>query len=105
MPVDGADSEHVESTAVVPQGSVVGPLLYAIYYFDVPENDETMINVFADDTGLLCSSSNPCSVFRFIQHHLNELQEYFCKWKSKVNPSKHWQSFFHDKDHRINFQC
>ena len=54
--VDGVDSEKQTSSAGVPQGSVVGPILYTIYYADIPENDDTMLNTFADDTGVLASS-------------------------------------------------
>ena len=86
--VDGADSEEFQMTAGVPQGSVVGPILYTIFYADVPEGSDTMMSAFADDTGSLAFSVSVLLVFRYIQHHLNDLYEYYQRWKTRVNASK-----------------
>ena len=86
--MDGTDSDQFELTAGVPQGSVVGPTLFSIYYADVPEDGDTEINVFADDTGVIASSVSLRLAFRYVQQHLNELSKYYTRWKIKVNASK-----------------
>jgi hypothetical protein len=74
--------------AGVPQGSILGPLLYTIYTADIPLHPSTVLSTFADDTCILSPHPDPNQASAFLQSHLNELQEWFRKWRIKANESK-----------------
>ena len=46
-------SQWRQTTAGVPQGSILGPLLFLIFVTDITEGFESDIHLFADDTSLM----------------------------------------------------
>ena len=48
--VRGAYSEWFDVISGVPQGSVLGPILFLIYVNYIPEIVNSSVNIFADDT-------------------------------------------------------
>ena len=90
--VDGEASSSAPVVSGVPQGTVLGPLLFLIYINDMPNvvSEGTFIRLFADD----------CLVYRYInkktaeqdqlilQRDLQSLHEWTVKWGMKFNPSK-----------------
>lgn len=72
----------------VPQGSVLGPVLYLLFTADLPKTLVTTIATFADDTAILSSHSNPYTASKHLQENLDLLQLWLNKWRIKVNVTK-----------------
>ena len=56
--VNGANSSYVEVTTGVPQGSVLGPLLFLLYVNDINNAITSQIKLLADDSVLNRNISN-----------------------------------------------
>ena len=57
--VNGQGSPWIAVVSGVPQGSVLGPLLFLLFVNDLPEWIKTIITTFADDTKLWTQISCP----------------------------------------------
>lgn len=75
-------------TAGVPQGSVLGPVLYLMYTADLPTSDKVITSTFADDTAILVCHKNPQTASRELQTHLNKIENWLKQWRIKVNEKK-----------------
>jgi histone H2A len=74
--------------AGVPQGSVLGPLLYLLYTADLPTLPRTFIATFADDTSILTTDSDPGVASHILQMDLLAIQHWLKRWRMKVNETK-----------------
>ena len=85
--VRGEYSEWVNVISGVPQGSVLGPILFLIYVDDIPERINCSIKMFADDTKLFrtVKSIDDCIIF---QNDLNTLSQWTNDWLLSFNVDK-----------------
>ena len=71
----------------IPQGSVLGPLLFLLYVNDIPEVVHCTLKMFADDTKLYSSVTTPSDVSR-LQSDLESLANWSATWQLPFNGAK-----------------
>ena len=86
--INGVHSSEKPISAGVPQGSVLGPLLFLIYLNDITDNLTGMARLFADDTSLSLSSTNLAVIERVVNDDLFTLKEWATKWLITFHPQK-----------------
>jgi len=86
--INGFISEFAEILAGVPQGSVLGPLLFLIYINDFQCATEFQSFLFADDTSLFMSGNNLENIQIKSQAELHRVEEWFKANKMQLNSKK-----------------
>ena len=89
MSINGHDSREVDMLFGVPQGSVLGPLLFLIYINDLHKAIKySKVRHFADDTNLLINNKSS----KQLQKQLNMDLRNLCNWlkanKISLNANK-----------------
>lgn len=83
------DYSNIRSiSAGVPQGSVLGPILYTIFTADLPTSEKVLVATYADDTAIMAASTIPSQASNIIQDQLNKLHDWLQKWNIKINCNK-----------------
>ena len=84
-----ASSQRLEITCGIPQGSILGPLLFTLYINDLPKICNSCSPIlFADDTNLLFSGRDLPTLINEINSQLNLLSQWFILNKLSLNVSK-----------------
>ena len=86
--VDGSTSQEEDLHAGVPQGSILGPMIFLIYINDLAEAVESHIRLYADDTSLYIDYLNPQTASEHLQRDIQKIEAWAVKWYVKFNPTK-----------------
>jgi hypothetical protein len=86
----------------VPQGSVLGPLLFILFINDLPLNIQgTKVVLFADDTSLLITGKDECFLQQKITKVMREVETWFRRNNLIINTEKTRAMSFHSKQMRL----
>lgn len=85
---DDAYSELKEIRAGVPQGSVLGPVLYLLYTSDIPSLEYETIATFADDTAIMAVGKNHEEATEKLQTSIDRINIWTNTWRIKLNENK-----------------
>ena len=85
--VNGERSSLSEVSSGVPQGSVLGPLLFLCYINDITSGVSSSIKLYADDVLIyrIINTEDDCEI---LQRDLDSLQSWAYKWNMSFNPVK-----------------
>ena len=86
--INGVDSDRVKIVCGVPQGSVLGPLLFLIFINDLPQATNFLTLLFADDTTFQMSDIDTESLFINVNSELEKASEWFKANKLTLNVKK-----------------
>ena len=87
MALEGKKSSEIPVTSGVPQGSVLGPILLLLYINDLPENINSQVRLFADETAVYLTMTSKVDS-QTLQQDLQKLDKWEKTWEMHFNLSK-----------------
>ena len=88
MVLDGQSSDWRQIEEGVPQGSVLGPLLFLIYINDITDEIQSKCLLYANDTSIFEVVHSPDNTALMLNKDLESTQRWATKWLVTINPSK-----------------
>ena len=85
--LEGEESGSVPVTSGVPQGSVLGPILFLVYINDLLDELSSQVRLFADDTAVYLTIGG-ADDGKVLQNDLDRLSVWEDRWDMEFNPSK-----------------
>ena len=96
-------SKKLKSDIGVPQGSILGPILFLIYINDLDIFlNNSPLTMYADDTSLIVSGATASEAEAKANALLISLQQWFCANKLYLNPNKTQIMVFHNYQNKNN---
>ena len=85
--INGEFSEWVHVKSGVPQGMVLGPLLFLLYINDLPDNISSSVKLFADDCVMYNTIKGQSDSLQ-LQSDLDTLSKWQDMWQMRLNATK-----------------
>ena len=84
--LNGQTSDWKKINSGVPQGSVLGPLLFLIYINDLPDVITSICKMFADDISLFSKVIDTCNFQNALNSDLGSISNWAYHWNLEFNP-------------------
>ena len=84
--LNGLHSSRADIKAVVPQVSILEPLLFLVYINDLVENLHSIPKLFADDTSLFLTVADEALSNSYLNDDFSKINDWDYKWKMSFNP-------------------
>ena len=95
-------SDHNFITCGVPQGSILGPLLFLLYINDIANVSSIMFSIlFADDTNCLASGKNLNQLINTVNEELEKIVTWLAANKLSLNIKKTHFMLFRSKGKKV----
>ena len=87
--LDGVSSEWAQVTMGVPQGSILGPLLFLVFINDLVDAiEDCTVNLYADDTTIYSSDKDPVALGCRVEADISRLAHWIQLNGMKMNVAK-----------------
>lgn len=86
--IRGEESTPRDIPAGLAQGSILSPLLYAIFTSDLKNPQNCELGLYADDTAILSAAKQSNTIIKRLEKALHRINDYFTKWRIKINADK-----------------
>ena len=90
--LNGQTLEWREIISGIPQGSVLGPLLFLIYINDLPDGITSLCKIFADDTSLFSKVHSIDKSVNELSVELENISQWAYQWNMQLNPDPNKQA-------------
>ena len=90
--LNGKSSSWTNVKAGVPQGSILGPLLFLIYINDLADGLSSNTKLFADDTSLFSVIHDSVITTSELNSDLARIKQWAFQWKMSFNPDLNKQA-------------
>ena len=99
----GGKSDWKSISAGVPQGSILGPLLFLVFINDIVQDITSFIKLFADDTSLYIIVDTPSNTAESLNADIEKIRIWAEKWLVSFNPTKSEAILFSRKrNHQVH---
>ena len=84
---NGAQSNWYPVVSGIPQGSILGPILFSLFVNDIPKEIRSHISMFADDSKIYLPLHTDMDNYQ-LQQDILDLEDWACKMQMKFHPDK-----------------
>ena len=101
--INNTSSSFLRIESGVPQGSILGPILFILYINDLPRvSTKLKFLLYTDDTNILYENTDASAIIKTINMEMPKIMEWFKSNKLHINVNKTVAMLFHTRQKRVN---